>query len=372
MWQTSGGGTAVRRMNLKREDGVAMTEFALIVPVFLLIVRAARLRAGVLLLDRGEPHGERDRALGRRRPQPVRPGRRCSSTRRRIPRREFASDVEVCIDFPSGVVDLGEPVRVRIQKPFTFLPILGVGRSRSAASSTMRVERLVEQRRPGQLPGTDRRQHRDVHMSPAAARARRHARMAAVMIPVFLLLTALVVDVGNWYTHKRQLQDRADAGAFAAGVEYAKNWKACVQSGDAALARDGGRSPTRRGSTPATPRRPTTAAAACRRRSGTPRSRTRRTSTSSSTRTTRTTTTTPTTPTAAARRRSATRATSTRPATTSPRAGHWTDVASRSATSRPSSARSGSRSHATAPGRGSRSARRSAATGSCRSPCRTT
>jgi hypothetical protein len=59
--------------------------------------------------------------------------------------------------------------------------------------------------------------------------------MAAVMIPVFLLLTALVVDVGNWYTHKRQLQNRADAAAFAAGVEYARNWKACIQTGDAAL-----------------------------------------------------------------------------------------------------------------------------------------
>ena len=40
------------------------------------------------------------------------------------------------------------------------------------------------------------------------------------MIPLFLLLTALVVDVGDWYTHKRQLQNRADAAALAAGVEY--------------------------------------------------------------------------------------------------------------------------------------------------------
>jgi hypothetical protein len=55
--------------------------------------------------------------------------------------------------------------------------------------------------------------------------------MAAVMIPVFLLLTALVVDVGNWFTHDRQLQNRADAGAFAAGVEYAQGWKACVYEG---------------------------------------------------------------------------------------------------------------------------------------------
>ena len=54
--------------------------------------------------------------------------------------------------------------------------------------------------------------------------------VSALMIPVFLLLTALVVDVGNWFTHDRQLQNRADAAAFAAGVEYANNWKACIQS----------------------------------------------------------------------------------------------------------------------------------------------
>ena len=59
--------------------------------------------------------------------------------------------------------------------------------------------------------------------------------LSAVMMPLFLLILALVVDVGDWYTHKRQLQNRADAAAFAAGVEYARNWKACVQTGDAAL-----------------------------------------------------------------------------------------------------------------------------------------
>ena len=59
--------------------------------------------------------------------------------------------------------------------------------------------------------------------------------LSAVMIPVFLLIAALVLDVGNWYTHKRQLQNRADAAAFAAGTAYAKNWKACVQTGDATL-----------------------------------------------------------------------------------------------------------------------------------------
>ena len=59
--------------------------------------------------------------------------------------------------------------------------------------------------------------------------------LSAVMIPVFLLLTAMVIDVGNWYTHKRQLQNRADAAAFSAGLEYGKHWKACVQTSNAAL-----------------------------------------------------------------------------------------------------------------------------------------
>jgi putative Flp pilus-assembly TadE/G-like protein len=56
--------------------------------------------------------------------------------------------------------------------------------------------------------------------------------LAAVMIPVMLLLTAVAVDVGNWYTHKRQLQNRADAGALAGGYQYVADWASC--SGDAA------------------------------------------------------------------------------------------------------------------------------------------
>ena len=52
--------------------------------------------------------------------------------------------------------------------------------------------------------------------------------IAAVIIPAFLLLTALVLDVGNWHAHTRQLQNRADAGALAAGVELARNWPGCM------------------------------------------------------------------------------------------------------------------------------------------------
>jgi hypothetical protein len=55
--------------------------------------------------------------------------------------------------------------------------------------------------------------------------------LSAILIPLFIVMTAMVVDVGQWYTHKRQLQTRADAGAFAAGIEYGDVWKACVYSG---------------------------------------------------------------------------------------------------------------------------------------------
>ena len=56
--------------------------------------------------------------------------------------------------------------------------------------------------------------------------------IVAVSMVVFLVFAALVLDVGNWFSHKRQLQNRADAGALAAGVEYQKSWASCV-SGNA-------------------------------------------------------------------------------------------------------------------------------------------
>src|SRR5262249_58953393 len=58
--------------------------------------------------------------------------------------------------------------------------------------------------------------------------------LSAIMIPVFLLFTALVVDAGDWFTHKRQLQNRADAAAFAAGGAPPPYLKAGVPPSDPA------------------------------------------------------------------------------------------------------------------------------------------
>ncbi len=52
----------------------------------------------------------------------------------------------------------------------------------------------------------------------------------AVTAPMFILFLALALDIGNWYSHKRQLQNRADAGALAAGVEYQARLVACLQT----------------------------------------------------------------------------------------------------------------------------------------------
>ncbi len=41
--------------------------------------------------------------------------------------------------------------------------------------------------------------------------------LVAVLLPVLILMASFVVDVGNWFEHKRHLQLQADAGALAAG-----------------------------------------------------------------------------------------------------------------------------------------------------------
>jgi hypothetical protein len=41
--------------------------------------------------------------------------------------------------------------------------------------------------------------------------------MVALFLPVLVLFITFVVDVGNWFEHKRHLQLQADAGALAGG-----------------------------------------------------------------------------------------------------------------------------------------------------------
>ena len=45
--------------------------------------------------------------------------------------------------------------------------------------------------------------------------------MFVVFLPVLLLFVTFVIDVGNWFEHKRHLQLQADAAALAGAVNSA-------------------------------------------------------------------------------------------------------------------------------------------------------
>ena len=141
MWRTSRRGLAVRRLKFRREDGVAMTEFALILPIFMVIVagllgfgrvffywiqanHVANETARWAIVDRNPYAPPRCR-----RPPPGQFKRRVQ-TRIRLHQRDGAQQ------------NLGDPLKVTVAKPFTFVPILGIGKITIRASSTMRVERL--------------------------------------------------------------------------------------------------------------------------------------------------------------------------------------------------------------------------------------
>jgi hypothetical protein len=54
--------------------------------------------------------------------------------------------------------------------------------------------------------------------------------IVAVAVPMFIAMAAVVLDIGNWYAHKRSLQGRVDAAAFAASVAYGYSFPACTSS----------------------------------------------------------------------------------------------------------------------------------------------
>ena len=63
-----------------------------------------------------------------------------------------ASTVEIC--FPdSGAKTSGSPVKVHIEAPFKFVPILGIGTITLAANATMRLEQSQDPLKGGLITG---------------------------------------------------------------------------------------------------------------------------------------------------------------------------------------------------------------------------
>jgi hypothetical protein len=140
---------------LAGESGQALVEFALIAPLFLLIVLGI-IQFGLAVnnwldLQRIANQGARWGAVNAYPgcPDPVSPDTPCSETLEEYLASEPVSgalnpDVEVCFEQmsePTGAT-IGDPVTVKLTSQFQFVPIVGLGELDLDAVATMRIERL--------------------------------------------------------------------------------------------------------------------------------------------------------------------------------------------------------------------------------------
>jgi Flp pilus assembly protein TadG len=140
-------GLAVRRIDVRRDEGVAMAEFALILPVFLMIVVGLLAFGRVFFywIQTNHLANETARwAVVDRNPYTGKTLQQAAVDSSTI---EFQNGTKVCIDFPGkdeATAELGDPVRVRVEKPFTVLPMLNVGTVTIRGTSTMRIENFAD------------------------------------------------------------------------------------------------------------------------------------------------------------------------------------------------------------------------------------
>jgi Flp pilus assembly pilin Flp len=139
----------------RNQDGAALVEFALVLPLVLLLLM------GMLDLGKAfnywidETHlahsGARYAAVNRN------PGPGASlqeSIKSQADTPELEGALEVCITFPgAGGAVVGEPVRVKVSSTYTFLGFvadrLGVTDKTISSTSTMRLERTPTNLTPG-------------------------------------------------------------------------------------------------------------------------------------------------------------------------------------------------------------------------------
>ena len=128
-----------------------MVEFALVLPVFLLVIVGLFAFGRVFLYWIETNHLASETARWAIVDTNPYPGVSLQQYAQQSATEEFRRDVAVCIDFPGtsfANVGIGDPVRVRVQKPFQFLPLLELGAIRIKGSAIMRVERIANGQDP--------------------------------------------------------------------------------------------------------------------------------------------------------------------------------------------------------------------------------
>jgi hypothetical protein len=138
------------------ESGQATTEFALILFPLLILV-AGIIQFGIALnfwldMQRIANQGARWAAVNNWPPDCPRGSSSCGSpnTLQETLERQVLSaglkgnvTIEVC--FPDGgAKDTGDPVKVHLEAPFTFVPVLNIGTITLGADATMRLEQSQE------------------------------------------------------------------------------------------------------------------------------------------------------------------------------------------------------------------------------------
>ena len=146
------------------ESGQATTEFALILfPLLILVAGIIQFGIGLnywLDMQRIANQGARWAAVNNWPPDCPRGSSSCGSPntlQETLERQvltaglESAITIEVC--YPATTKDAGDPVKVHLEAPFTFVPILGIGTITLGADATMRLERSQEPALGGLITG---------------------------------------------------------------------------------------------------------------------------------------------------------------------------------------------------------------------------
>ena len=134
--------------HLAKEEGQALVEFALVLPVLLLILMSVMHFGRALNYWNDETHltAEAARyAAVNRKPDPT----SALSLQAQIKAQADAADLkgaaaQVCVDFPNGTSNQGDPVRVTMTFPFAWIPLIssqtGIATTSLGASTVMRLE----------------------------------------------------------------------------------------------------------------------------------------------------------------------------------------------------------------------------------------
>ena len=199
-----------RRFDPRREDGVAMAEFALIAPVFLLLVvgmivvrpaasstgsrrttsRTRRLGGRSSTATRTTELRERplDRPAGLPDAPAARAERRHGSSSRTPPRTHLLPRRD------TSTVETGDPVRVKVHVPVTFLgSSISGSRCGVRRRCAWRASRNTATRRSSQTRRTPRPATSDLHVDAPSAQRGARRRLRAVGDPdpvVFIVLVA--------------------------------------------------------------------------------------------------------------------------------------------------------------------------------------